>query len=115
MPVEIIGCPIVRESGGLAFSSRNKLLSEQARNEANIIYTTLLAAKIKFGTKSAKYVMNWVIKEFKKLPQFNLEYISITNATNLTPVSRKRKNVKYRAFIAVYAEGVRLIDNIALN
>jgi pantoate--beta-alanine ligase len=44
-----------------------------------------------------------------------LEYIEIAEQDTLKPVNRKQKNTKYRAFIAVYVNGVRLIDNIALN
>lgn len=114
-PVKIISCPIVRETSGLAMSSRNERLSERLRKEAAFIYKTLKEAKVQFGTKSAKYVMDWVRKKFRKHPDLELEYIRIMNAASLRPVRRKEKGQKYRAFIAVYAEGVRLIDNIALN
>ncbi|MBT8308162.1 MAG: pantoate--beta-alanine ligase [Maribacter sp.] len=115
IPVEIIGCPIVREANGLAFSSRNERLSKKMRNEAAFIYKTLISAKRLFGTKSAMHVKDWVVKQFKKHPELELEYIEITQAKTLKPIIKKYKNKKYRAFIAVYAEGVRLIDNIALN
>ncbi|HMB64578.1 MAG TPA: pantoate--beta-alanine ligase [Eudoraea sp.] len=115
LPVEIISCPIVREGSGLAMSSRNERLSERLRKEAAFIYKTLKEAKVQFGTKSAKYVTGWVRQKFSKHPDLSLEYIRIMNAASLRPVLRKEKGQKYRAFIAVYAEGVRLIDNIALN
>ncbi len=115
IPVEIIGCPIVRESNGLAFSSRNERLSNNIRKEAAFIYKTLKSAKKIFGTKSAKNVKDWVSEQFGQHPDLELEYIEITQAKTLKPIVRKLKNKKYRAFIAVYAEGVRLIDNIALN
>ncbi|TYA81320.1 pantoate--beta-alanine ligase, partial [Seonamhaeicola marinus] len=44
-----------------------------------------------------------------------LEYFIIADAKTLKPVNRKYKNKAYRAFIAVYADDIRLIDNIALN
>ena len=115
IPVEIIGCPIVRESNGLAYSSRNERLSKNIRNEASFIYKTLKAAKQKFGTKSAIKVKDWVTKQFEQHEDLKLEYIEIAKADTLKPMIRKHKNIKYRAFIAVYAEDVRLIDNIALN
>ncbi len=111
---EIIGCPIVREPSGLAMSSRNERLSEANRKEAAIIYRILSAAKEKFGTKSAKKVREWVKSEFKKHPKLQLEYIDFRVADTLKPVERKQKNKKYRAFVAVYIQDVRLIDNIAL-
>ena len=115
IPVEIIGCPIVRESNGLAYSSRNERLSKNIRNEASFIYKTLKAAKQKFGTESAIKVKDWVTKQFEQHEDLKLEYIEIAQADTLKPMIRKHKNIKYRAFIAVYAEDVRLIDNIALN
>lgn len=115
IPVEIIGCPIVREANGLALSSRNERLSITIRNEASFIYKTLKSAKMLFGTKSANTVKDWVIDQFKDRSELELEYIEIAENTTLKPIIRKQKNKKYRAFIAVYAEGIRLIDNIALN
>jgi pantoate--beta-alanine ligase len=115
MPIEIIGCPIVREPHGLAMSSRNERLPKDLRVKASFIYETLLAAKEIFGMKSATNVMNWVKNKFDKQAEFDLEYINITDQDTLNPVKRKQKNTKYRAFIAVYVNGVRLIDNIALN
>ncbi|WP_299158604.1 pantoate--beta-alanine ligase [uncultured Eudoraea sp.] len=115
MPIEIIGCPIVREPHGLAMSSRNERLPKDLRVKASFIYETLLAAKEIFGMKSATNVMNWVKNKFDKQAEFDLEYINITDQDTLNPVKRKQKNTKYRAFIAVYVNGVRLIDNIVLN
>ena len=115
IPVNIIGCPIVRESHGLAMSSRNERLPSQIRQEASIIYNTLKAAKEKFGTKSAKVITDWVTKVINDNPNFKIEYIEISDAQTLKPIKRKQKGKKYRAFIAVYTANVRLIDNIALN
>lgn len=113
--VKIIGCPIVREANGLAMSSRNERLSKVMREEASFIYKTLQEAKKKFGTKSALKVVEWVQEQFEKHPVLKLEYFAITDVENLIPIQRKRPKTKYRAFIAVYAEDIRLIDNIALN
>jgi pantoate--beta-alanine ligase len=115
IPVEIIGCEIVRENHGLAMSSRNERLSKRIRQRAAFIYETLKTAKIKFGMENALNVKDWVFKEFEKTDEFQLEYFDITDVETLTPIQNKINNVKYRAFIAVYVEDVRLIDNIALN
>ena len=114
IPVQIIGCPIVREESGLAMSSRNERLSKDLRKEAAFIYKTLKEAKIKFGTKSALEVTNWVVNEFKKNDKLNIEYFQIADTEQLQPLKRKSKNKNYRAFIAVFADNIRLIDNIAL-
>ena len=115
LPVEIIGCPIVREASGLAMSSRNSRLSVEDRKEAACIYAILQSAKDKFGTKSALYIKNWVHNEFKKQANFNLEYVDIVEESSLKSISRKSKHKKYRIFIAVFISEIRLIDNIALN
>ncbi len=115
LPIEIIGCPIVREANGLAMSSRNERLPKALRMEASFIYKTLQDAKDKFGTKSARFVVDWVKRQFEKHTHLELEYIQIADVDSLSPVPRKKKSGKYRAFVAVYAGGIRLIDNIALN
>lgn len=115
IPVDIIGCPIVREPNGLAMSSRNKRLSTTLRKEAGLIYKTLETAKKKFGTESAKSIMDWVKDQFKGHPFLKLEYVEIVDVGTLMPIKRKQDNIKYRAFMAVYANDIRLIDNIALN
>lgn len=114
LSVEVVGCPIVREPSGLALSSRNALLPSESKKQAAAIYQTLETARSKFGTKSATKVADWVYREMAKFPGLELEYFQIAEEESLQPVKRKQKNKKYRAFIAVYVSGVRLIDNIAL-
>ena len=115
IPVEIVGCPIVREPNGLALSSRNERLSKRLREEAGFIYKTLQTAKEKFGTESAKNIKDWVKIRFDGHASLKLEYIEIADVATLRPIQKKLGNRKYRAFIAVYADDIRLIDNIALN
>lgn len=111
---EVIGCPIVREINGLAMSSRNERLSEADRKEAAFIYQALLETKKKFNSESANRVVDWVKNEFKKHPRLKLEYLEIATEDTLRTIIRKKEKKKYRAFIAVYLDDVRLIDNIAL-
>lgn len=113
--VEIIGCPIFRADDGLAMSSRNERLKPEYRAAAPFIYKTLQTAKEKFGTKSANTVTEWVERQFKKHPLLELEYFTIADTKTLRPVKRKSNKKSYRAFIAVFADDIRLIDNIALN
>lgn len=115
LPVKVIGCAIHRALDGLAMSSRNTRLTPEHRAAAPFIYKTLKTAKTKFGTKSAKYVTEWVEMQFETQPLLELEYFIIADTKTLKPVKRKSTKKTYRAFIAVYAGDIRLIDNIALN
>jgi pantoate--beta-alanine ligase len=115
LTVTVKGCAIFRETNGLAMSSRNERLSEQKRTEAALIYKTLNGAKEKFKTNSAVAVTQWVEKTFKENTSFELEYFQIADETALLPCLRKDKAKKYRAFIAVIADNIRLIDTISLN
>ena len=115
LPVEIIACPILREESGLARSSRNERLSSGNREKAAFIYETLKDVKGLFGTKSADYITNWVQERFENHPFLRLEYFEIADSRTLKKINHKRKGNQYRAFIAAYADDIRLIDNIALD
>jgi pantoate--beta-alanine ligase len=115
LPVRVVGCKIHREKDGLAMSSRNMRLKPKYRKAAPFIYKTLKAAKDKFGTKSANDITEWVENQFAKQNLLELEYFIIADANTLKTVKRKSNKKTYRAFIAAYADDIRLIDNIALN
>jgi len=115
LPVNVIGCPIFREENGLAMSSRNERLSASEKEDSSLIYKTLKTAKEKFGTDSAKDIIKYVEAIFEKNPEFQLEYFQIADEDELLPATAKKENKKYRAFIAVFINSIRLIDNISLN
>ena len=114
IPVKIIGCAIYREKDGLAMSSRNERLTKEHRKSSPFIYKTLKEAKIKFGTKNALEVIKWVENKFQNHPLLKLEYFEIADEDTLLPIENKNQEQKYRAFIAVFADKIRLIDNISL-
>ena len=115
LPISIIGCSIVREKSGLAMSSRNKRLAKDQLKEAPLIYNTLLEVQEKFNDFTISELNDLVENKFAKTPLLELEYFEIADEKTLKTVNVKRKNINYRAFIAVFAGGIRLIDNIALN
>jgi len=115
LTVNIIGCPIERESNGLAMSSRNSRLSIEEKETAAIIYKTLKSVKEKFNYENHTDISNWVTTQFTNHHLFELEYFQISDSKNLAPIQQKNQTKTYRAFIAVFAGDVRLIDNIALN
>lgn len=114
LPVTLVPCPIVREESGLAMSSRNERLSPEGRKEAAFIYSVLQEAQKLFTTASVAEVEAFVKEQFSQKEGFDLEYFTITKADTLEEVKEKKSTESYRAFITVYVEGVRLIDNIAL-
>ncbi|AXG73813.1 pantoate--beta-alanine ligase [Flavobacterium arcticum] len=114
IPVNVVGCPITRESNGLAMSSRNQRLTEAEREIASFIYKTLIVAKDQFANNKIDYIKQYVIEAFKARPEFELEYFEIAAEDDLISATLK-EDKKYRAFIAVMLSNVRLIDNISLN
>ncbi|ANW97071.1 pantoate--beta-alanine ligase [Wenyingzhuangia fucanilytica] len=113
-PVNIIGCAIDREDDGLARSSRNMRLTTEHRNSAAFIYKTITEAKEMINSSSPKEIEEWVNNQFKSHHNLVLEYFTIADESNLKSVTALDQNKKYRAFIAVFAGEIRLIDNIAL-
>ena len=113
LAVNIIGCPIFREKNGLAMSSRNERLTDYQKNQAALIFKTLQTAQNMFGTKSARQVSEFVTNTFQKHPEIVLEYFEIAKEETLIHCIRKNKNKKYRAFIAVFIDKIRLIDTIS--
>lgn len=116
-PIEIIPCPIVRESDGLAMSSRNKHLSEKERNDALVLSNILSEIEKAFndGESSTK---NMVSLKDKFLADSNpnsikLEYFEILNPYNLEALDK----IENSALVAIAAKcgTTRLIDNIILK
>lgn len=114
IPVDIIGCPIIREPDGLAMSSRNLQLSIGEREVAPRIYKTLLKVREKAGTLPVKDLQNWAIQRINEMPVFNLEYFEIVDRQNLMPAETWQNKNNLIALTAVYLGDVRLIDNMEL-
>jgi len=112
--VKIKGCPIFRENDGLAMSSRNTRLSKEQRAAAPFIYKVLKKVRKKFGPENIIELNEWVENQFKMHPFFKLEYFTIADEKSLETIKNRESNKKYRAFIAVFAGKIRLIDNIRL-
>jgi pantoate--beta-alanine ligase len=115
IPVTIVGCPIFREANGLAMSSRNERLTSQQRSEAAIIFKTLQFTKDLFKTHSIREVHDFVTATFENQKDFELEYFEIADEATLLTCHDKNETKKYRAFIAVFVNKIRLIDTISLN
>ena len=108
-PVEIVPCPIVREIDGLAISSRNVRLEEQAREIAPKIHYILHKSCSMKDNLSFSQIKSFVINEFKRIKEFELEYFEMVDDTTLQPISQKGENGVVGC-VAVWLGGVRLID-----
>jgi pantoate--beta-alanine ligase len=115
LPVNVIGCPILREDSGLAMSSRNERLNDEEKNEATLIYKTISEVKNRFSTQTIESLLAYVENVFNDNDKFELDYVEIADEETLEPSKIKLENKKYRIFIAVYINNVRLIDTISLN
>jgi pantoate--beta-alanine ligase len=114
IPIQVIGCPIIREPDGLAMSSRNMQLSIGERKMASFIYQVLSKVKDKVGKSTVKELKNWTIKRVSSNPDFTLEYFEIVDKQTLLPLESWKYKENALACIAVYLGGVRLIDNLEL-
>jgi len=112
LPVQIIPCPTVRESDGLAMSSRNERLTKEERALAPFIFKALNVAKASMNNMSPAEVKFRLKNQFADYPQFRLEYFEIADDKDLQPVSSWTEALGVRGFIAAYLGNVRLIDNI---
>lgn len=113
--IRIQSCPIVREKDGLAMSSRNKLLNEEERAAAPLIYQLLTFVQSSFNKKGPKHIAALVKESIENSSLFELEYFTIVDVKNLHPMVAFDPHQKYRAFIAVKTSKIRLIDNIKLG
>ncbi len=111
-PIDIVGCPIVREESGLAFSSRNARLSESEKVDAVQISKKLTESISLANRLSVEEVKNWVIKEIEKTPTLRVEYYEIVDSASLQSVNDWAEADHITGCITVYCGEVRLIDNI---
>lgn len=112
MPVKIVACPIVRESDGLAMSSRNLRLSVEQRKHASVIYQTLKQAVEKKQELSVPEVKQWVSSRINNEPWMEAEYFDIVDGNNLQSITRWGDVAEKVGCIAAYCGETRLIDNI---
>jgi len=112
---EIVKCPIIRESDGLAKSSRNALLTKEHRKNAPIIHASLKKASTFVGDKNVKDIEEWVINEINSNQYLEVEYFKIVDEDTLQPVDKFENHNGVVGCITVQAGNVRLIDNITFK
>jgi pantoate--beta-alanine ligase len=114
-PVEIVGCPIVREPDGLAMSSRNIYLSAEDRVRALVLHRVLASTEENFraGETSAASLVEAARKTLAGEPGVRLDYFEIVDPDSLEPVERITQPTLVA--VAAYVGSTRLIDNVILK
>ncbi len=115
LPVEIVECPIVRDTDGLALSSRNQLLDAAHRAAAPRIYATLRAAAEKSHSLSPAELKAWVTAEIDREPLLKTIYYQSVDALTMQEVAAWSDAPRIQGCIAVEAGPIRLIDNIRIR
>ena len=113
---EIVVVPTVREESGLALSSRNRILSDEERQKASVIYRSLREAKIAFknGERNAARLIEMVQEQIATEPLASIDYVSVVDSRTLEPVEKIGETETLIA-VAVRFGTIRLIDNVLLN
>jgi len=110
--VEIVPCPIVREPDGLAMSSRNRLLTDEQRENAPLIAQTLFEAVRRSKYESVQNIRDWVAQTIDQNPFLKTEYFEIVHEETLLPIENWEGNFNKVGCIAVHCNAIRLIDNV---
>ncbi len=113
IPIEVVGCPTIREANGLAMSSRNLRLSKGGFETAALLHTELqgIAAGLRDGEPFA-VLRDRAIEALSAAGYGDVEYIDLRGVNNLSLLWAAERPA--RLFAAVWFEDVRLIDNIAV-
>ncbi len=112
--IEVVGVPTVRETDGLALSSRNQRLSGGERAEATVLWKALNIARDLFqdGERNVHRLAAAMSRTVQLAPSARLDYAQIVDAESLEPVNDvQHANI---ALIAAYVGKTRLIDNLVL-
>lgn len=115
MDIDIIVLPTVRESDGLAMSSRNSYLSQKERKAATILYRSLLMASdmVKNGERNSKKIYSEMKKVIEREPLAGIDYVAITDPDTLQDIDEIKG--KTLIALAVRIGSTRLIDNILIE
>lgn len=115
LPVEIVPCPTIRESDGLAMSSRNMLLSPTERTEAARISKALFFIRDNWSHHSVEEILLNAKTMIEKNKLMKVEYLTIADSVSLQPAGDWYQFPDVRVFTAVKIGAVRLIDNVAIE
>ena len=112
--LQIVACPTIREADGLAMSSRNANLSPTARQKATCLYQALLAAKHAFaeGQRDAEQLRATMREVIESTDMAHVDYVSVAHPETLAELNEVEDSALFS--LAVFVDGVRLIDNMVI-
>lgn len=113
--IEIVGCPIIRESDGLAKSSRNTYLNAEERQAAVILSKAVKLGEdmVKNGERNASEIISAMTEKINAEPLAKIDYVNVVDALSISPLNTLRGEILVA--IAVYIGKTRLIDNFMMN
>jgi pantoate--beta-alanine ligase len=115
LPVEVVGCPLVREPDGLAMSSRNTYLSPDERARATVLVRALRTAAdaVLSGERDADALRALLRATFATEPSVRVDYAEVVDVATIRPIAR----IEGDALIAVaaFVANTRLIDNVTIS
>jgi len=111
--VEIVGHPTVRESDGLALSSRNAYLTEEQRTEAVVVSSSVFGARdmILAGERDPAHIAAAMKEEIGSVPSARLQYAEVVDTATIAPVDKIKPGDSLLVATAVFFGNTRLIDN----
>jgi pantoate--beta-alanine ligase len=111
--VEVVGVPTVRETDGLALSSRNRYLRPAERAQAVVLSQAVVAARraVEEGEQRVQAVVEAMREAVARAPEARLQYAEVVDTATLQPVARIEPGQEVLAALAVFFGETRLIDN----
>lgn len=115
VPVEIFGCPLIREQNGLAMSSRNRNMSASESLRALSLFQSLEQAKqqVRMGNRNSESLMASIVKTLEEAPVDRIQYVAIVDPESLEPIDSLQSSAQ--VLIAVQIGATRLIDNTRIE
>jgi pantoate--beta-alanine ligase len=115
LPVDVVGCALVREPDGLAMSSRNAYLSPAEREAATVLSRSLyfVSEALHHGMRDTDTVTKIIADTVSAEPRCNLEYAEVRRASDLEPINTVDGEVLIA--VAAHVGATRLIDNISVH
>jgi pantoate--beta-alanine ligase len=115
LPVEVVGCPLVRENDGLAMSSRNSYLEPDERDAAVVLAGSLYVASeaVVAGERNPAVIRRLLVDVIAGAPLVRLDYAEVVDAATLEPVDQIRPDTLVA--LAAFVGKARLIDNVTIS